>query len=247
MKKISSDLEKIFYDSKIFKYDYIYIYSDLRYYLIKHGSHFSKKLLNLFLKKKKTIIVPTFSYTTFGNFYKDKARSALGFFSNYVLNNKDSCRSNHPLFSFAAVGPKKNILKNLGKSAFGNNGLHKTLYRKNACYLHIGRPLKQGNTMVHYFEKKYNVNYRYEKKFPTKVFEKKKYLGTNYSAYLRYLDMKNNHFKFKKAYKIIKNKKFVKSYYIKNKFRGIEIYPYDKIFDTFDELIRKNKSIFIEK
>ena len=36
-------------------------------------------------------------------------------------------------------------------------------------------------------------------------------------------------------------------YNIKNKFRGIEIYPYDKIFDTFDELIKKNKSIFIEK
>ena len=90
MKKISSDLEKIFYDSEIFKYDYIYIYSDLRYYLIKYGNHFSKNLLNLFLNKKKTIIVPTFSYTTFGNFYKDKTKSALGFFSNYILNNKKS-------------------------------------------------------------------------------------------------------------------------------------------------------------
>ena len=46
---------------------------------------------------------------------------------------------------------------------------------------------------------------------------------------------------------MVQNKKFVKSYYIKNKYRCIEIYPYDKIFDTFDELIRKNKSIFIEK
>ena len=101
--------------------------------------------------------------------------------------------------------------------------------------------------MVHFFEKKYKVSYRYEKKFFTKVFEKKKYLGTNYSAYLRHLNMKNNHFKFKKAYKIIKNKKFVKNYNIKNKFQGIEIYSYDKIFDTFDELISKNKSIFIEK
>ena len=80
-----------------------------------------------------------------------------------------------------------------------------------------------------------------------KFLKKKKYLGTNYSAYLRYLDMKNNHFKFKKAYKIIKKKKFVKSYNIKNKFQGIEIYPYDKIFDTFDELIKQNRSIFIGK
>ena len=58
--------------------------------------------------------------------------------------------------------------------------------------------------------------------------------------------MKNNHFKFKKAYKIIKIKKFVKSYNIKNKFQGIEIYPYDEIFDTLDELIKKISQFLLE-
>ena len=153
MKKNLSGVKKIFFNSKIFKYDYIYIYADLRFYLIKHGNNFAVDLLKLFLKKKKTIIVPTFSYTTSGEFFKDKTKSALGYFSNFILNSKKSLRSDHPLFSFTAIGPKKSILKNLGKSAFGNKGLHKKLYRKRACYLHIGRPLKQGNTMVHFFEK----------------------------------------------------------------------------------------------
>ncbi len=246
MKKNLSDVKKIFFNSEIFKYDYIYIYSDLRFYLIKYGNNFAVDLLKLFLKKKKTIIVPTFSYTTSGKFFKDKTKSALGYFSNFILNSKKSLRSDHPLFSFTAIGPKKNILKNLGKSAFGNKGLHKKLYKKRACYLHIGRPLKQGNTMVHFFEKKYKVKYRFEKKFPTKVFVKKKYLGGNYSAYLRNLKMQNNHFYFKKAYKEIVKKKFVKSYYSKNNFESIDIYSYDRIYEILNELIKKDKSIFIK-
>ena len=31
----------------------------------------------------------------------------------------------------------------------------------------------------------HRANYRFEKKFPTKVYDGKKYLGKNYSAYLK--------------------------------------------------------------
>ena len=93
----------------------------------------------------------------------------------------------------------------------------------------------------------YKIKYRFEKKFPTKVFVKKKYLGTNYSAYLRNLKMKNNHFYFKKAYKKIVKKEFVKSYYSNNNFQSIDIYSYDRIFETLNELIKKDKSIFHKK
>ncbi len=239
--------EKNLYKSSIFDYEFIYIYSDLRYYLIKFGSNFSKYLINLFLKEKKTLIIPTFSYTTSGRFLINKTESKLGYLSNFILNSRNSYRSDHPLFSFAAIGPKKKILNNLGKSAFGSNGLHRKLYKKNVCYLHMGRPLKQGNTMVHFFEQKYNVAYRYEKKFLTKVYRNKKYLGTNYSAYLRRLNKKNNYFYFAKAYKEIKKRKFVKSYCDTNQFQKVEIYSYDRIYETFDELIEKDKNIFIRK
>lgn len=243
----TSFFEKNLYKSNIFDFEYIYIYSDLQYYLIKFGINFPKYLINLFLKEKKTLIIPTFSYTTSGEFLVNKTRSKVGSLSNFILNSRNSYRSDHPLFSFAAIGPKKKILKNLGKSAFGSTGLHRKLYKKNVCYLHIGRPLKQGNTMVHFFEKKNNLAYRYEKKFLTKVYRNKKYLGTNYSAYLRRLNKKNNNFYFAKAYKELKKRKFIKSFCDTNQYQKIEIYSYDKIYEIFDELIKKDKNIFIKR
>ena len=80
MNKFSAEIEKILYKLEVFDYDFIYIYSDLRYYLIKFGSNFPKYLIKLFLEKKKTIIVPTFSYTTSGKFLVNKTESALGYF-----------------------------------------------------------------------------------------------------------------------------------------------------------------------
>ena len=58
--------------------------------------------------------------------------------------------------------------------------------------------------------------------------------------------MQNNHFYFEKAYKKIVKKEFVKSYYSKNNFKSIDIYSYDRIFETLNELIKKDKSIFIK-
>lgn len=107
----TSFFEKNLYKSNIFDYEYIYIYSDLQYYLIKFGINFPKYLINLFLKEKKTLIIPTFSYTTSGEFLVNKTRSKVGSLSNFILNSRNSYRSDHPLFSFAAIGPKKKFLK----------------------------------------------------------------------------------------------------------------------------------------
>ena len=38
------------------------------------------------------------------------------------------------------------------------------------------RPLKQGNTLVHHIEQINNAKYRYDKRFPTRVYRGNKYI-----------------------------------------------------------------------
>jgi len=189
-------LEKILIKSKIFNYKYVYIYSDLRYFLLlnkKNPLKFIKSFLDFFIKRNITLIVPTFSYTKEGNFCLEKTPSKLGFLPNFILKTKNRARSAHPLFSYASLGKNKNIVNKIGKSAFGKNSIHSRLYKNDCCYLYMGRPMILGNTMVHHIEHIFKASYRYNKIFPTKVYSSNNYIGRNYSAYVR-KDIKNADF-----------------------------------------------------
>ena len=246
-----NEIEKILIKSKVFNYKYVYIYSDLRFFLLFHNKNpliFINKFLNLFLKKKITLIIPTFSYTTKGKFDVRKTPSKLGFLSNYILNKKNSLRSSHPLFSFAALGKNKKILQNIGKSAFGKDSAHVRLYKNNSCYLYFGRPMILGNTLVHHVEQKFKVKYRYEKKFSTNVYSGNQYISKNYTAFVR-KNMKNHKyiFNFKKVYKKIKNDPYLFNYGDPKKFKNITVHPYDNFYERIEQLIKEDKNIFINK
>ena len=191
-----------------------------------------------------TIIVPTFSYTTRGIFDVSKTETNLGFLNKYILKNRKSFRSEHPLFSFAAIGKNKNIVLNVPKNAFGQNSVHDRLFKNNACFLNIGRSLNEGNTLIHHVEKLNNCYYRFEKKFKTKVFKNKRYVGTNYSAFLR----KNLHKKmsFEKLYKKIKKEKFFLCYGNDKKFNNINLYSYDSFYYWIDKNLKKDKKFFLK-
>ena len=47
------------------RFDYIYIYSDFRYLLSQNlnNKNFVSQFLNIFLQRKKTLILPSFSYS----------------------------------------------------------------------------------------------------------------------------------------------------------------------------------------
>ena len=120
-------------------------------------------------------------------------------------------RSSHPIFSTSALGPKKKIVENIGKSALEKSIYQKMLSEK-TCLLHIGRPFELGNTSIHYVEELVGVKYRFLKKFKTKVYKKGKFLSTDYTAFVR---KKKN-----KAYKYFKNLKIFRK---KNSLRKSEI------------------------
>ena len=80
------EIDKIFTKSEIYKADYVYIYSDFRKIFSSKKDNPEKSvksLLNFFLKKGITCIIPSFSYSK--RFDIDKTKSSVGFLGNYVL------------------------------------------------------------------------------------------------------------------------------------------------------------------
>ena len=240
-------LKKNLSRDKLKRIKYIYIYSDFRLFFEQNKKNPEKSvklILDFFIKKGITCIVPSFTYTTSGKFFVDKTKSKVGFLSNFIMKRFLFARSEHPIFSFVAIGKNKKIVKKIGKSAVGNNSVHKRLLNQNSYFFHLCRPLSNGNTLVHHIEQIKSANYRFDKKFKTKVFHKNKYIGCNYSAYLR-RNPKNSKtlFTFNKVMKTLKKKKYIKSFKADN--LKIEFYKYDLIYKDLSELFQKNNKIFI--
>ena len=243
-----NNLKKLFNSCEFKNYKFIYIYSDFRFFLSENKSNietFMTQFLNTFLKNNQTIIVPTFSYSK-KKFDVKTEKSSLGFFSNYLLKLKGVQRSEHPIFSYAAYGQDKKIVKKIGKSAFGKDSIHERLLFKNCCFLHIGRDLIEGNTMVHHVEQNLAAKYRFEKTFKTKVYNNKKYIGTNYSAYVRKKNNKGSEFTFIKAVKKIKEKKIIFKLNNQKNLKSIFYYSYDEMYFFLHELFISNNKIFLK-
>ena len=247
MIKNLNTIKKILNNFKIQNYQYIYIYSDFRYFFTvfkKNPIEFVESLLDYFLDLDLTIIIPTFSYTTKGVFNVSHTKTKLGFLNKYILKNKQSYRSEHPIFSFSAIGSNKNIVLNVPKEAFGPNSIHDRLLNKNACFLNLGRSLSEGNTLIHQIEKINKCDYRYEKIFKTKVYKKEKYIGNNYSAFLR--KSSSTKMNFNKIYKRIKKEKFFYTYGDDKQFNNINLYSYDDFYHYLDKNFKKDKKIFLK-
>lgn len=244
-----NELNKIFKKTEIYQANYIYIYSDFRYFFNfnkKNPKKSVKSFLELFTKKGITCVIPAFSYTTSGNFIVENTKSKVGFLANHLMRNFKYERSEHPLFSYVSIGNNKKIVKNVGKSAFGKNSVHSRLHKKKTVFLNLFRPLKDGNTLVHHIEQKNNANYRFNKRFNTKVIKNKKNLGSNFKAYVRKFKNKKDHvFTFKKIYKDLLNKDFMKRFTYKNE--KIFVYDYDEFYDYLEKKYNENNNIFIKK
>ena len=247
------------------QHNFCYIYSDLRAFASKMVCGFEKNkfcssVINPLLKLKKTVIIPTFTYTIEGVFEVEKTPTKIGALNSWILKQKDMKRSEHPMFSFAALGPKSSIVEKCGKSAFGSDSIHERLRGKKCCFINIGRPLESANTIVHNVEQACGATYRYNKCLKTHVIKNNKFFGSNYNAFLRKLDIPNNDVKinFVKAAKnifdagIIKQISLNPKTTIKNSKKGVSLstiflYDYDKTRESLVESFNNDISVFISK
>ncbi len=242
------NIKKLLTSSEFKKYKYVYIYSDFRFFLSENKEDINKfmnSFLEIFLKNNQTIIVPAFSYSK-KKFEVKTTKSSVGFFSNYILKFKDSLRSEHPIFSYLAYGPNKKIVYKVGKSAFGKDSVHERLLLNGCCFLHFGRKLSDGNTIVHHVEQNLAAPYRFEKVFKTKVYNKKKFIGTNYSAYVKKKFNKSSLFSFEKVQKKIKKEKIIINLNNEKNLKSIFYYSYDEIYFFLHKLYLSNNKIFLK-
>lgn len=242
-------LDKFFHRSGLYESKYIYIYSDFRIFINFYRSNpklYIKKFLKLFTEKGITCIIPSFSYTVKGSFDIKRTKSGVGFLGNFIMKNLNFERSEHPLFSFIAIGKNKKIVKNIGISAFGKNSVHQRLYKKNASFLNFFRPLKQGNTLVHHIEQLNKANYRFDKKFNTQVYKGDKFIKTGYRAYLRKnINDKDHYFTFSKFLRKVSKKKIFRIKKINDS--KVTVYKYDNFYDELNNLYLKDNNVFIKK
>ena len=234
--------------------DVIYIYSDLRYFskyfqYEKSKSDFCKKIVTPLLQNGKTIIMTTFTYTTKGVFDVTKTFTKLGAMNKWILMQEDVVRSEHPLFSYAALGDNAKIIKNIGKSAFGYDSVHDRLKGINAAFLHFGRPVSMGNTMIHHIEQLCGATYRVNKAFDTKVYRSDKYIGTDYTAFLRRRDVEGMHFSFtfEDATRKMIEKNMIRQVGSEDSFSNISLYNYDETFDFLINCFNDDPMVFLQK
>ena len=213
-KKILKKSIRYFIKRFLDKYDYIYLTSDLRGFISHYGvdpNEICQILFSELIRKKKTVIVPAFSYKNKGRFYVDKTESNLGFLTKWALRTLTFIRSEHPVFSVISVGKDKKITKILENLHLAMRSFFYRLFQKKTSLMHFGRPFSFGNTVIHFVEQITGAFYRENIVLKTRVFNKKRYLGKDYSIFARKGKINNQKYDYntKKIAKIIKKNKMI--------------------------------------
>ena len=233
--------------------DILYIYSDFRTFG-QHASEFPDKnafcdaIVEPFISRGKTIVVSTFTYTTSGRFDVAATPTRLGVLNKWILGRSGVRRSEHPLFSYAALGPQASLVEGIGKSAFGAESVFTRLSGRKAAFLYIGRPVWMGNTSLHHVEQICGATYRVHKAFTTEVYRRDAFVGTGYSAFLRRLDVEGQTFAFtfREASSRLFESGLVRQVGSDEDLTNISLHPYDETIDALTDLFYRDPTIFID-
>jgi len=253
-KMLVSEIKKAYDTLDVGKASIIYLYSDFRAlgaYLNEFDSkdEFLSAFMSPLLKRDITIIIPSFTYTTSGTFNTEATPTKIGTLNQWVLAQPGRQRSEHPLFSYAALGPQADIVLNIGKSAFGNDSVFTRLSGRKAAFLHIGRPVSHGNTTIHHVEQLCGATYRIHMAFQTKVYRGYNYIGTNYTAFLRRRDVPEYTFAFdfSQAAQQLYTAGVIRETGQPDKFTNFSFYGYDEALDFLMKTFFENQNVFIGK
>ena len=235
-------------------YQFCYIYSDFRAFASCINANLEKEqfcesIINPLINSKKTVIIPTFSYTTEGIFSIEKTPTHLGALNSWILSQPSVKRSEHPIFSFAAIGSKSSLVENCGKSAFGKDSIHERLRGKKCCFINIGRPIEYGITLLHNVEQSCGASYRFHKTFKTRVFKENEYIGSGYTAFVRRRDVPSHDFKFNflKASKMLYDAGIVNQVGEPTALTNVSLYDYDKTREILVRAFLNDPAIFLSK
>ena len=235
-----------------FRADIVYLYTDFRYfgrYLSEFESRdgFCGAFALPFLEREKTVVLTTFTYTTEGRFDVLKTPTTTGAMNKWILTQPGASRSEHPLFSYAALGPQARLMENVGKSAFGRDSINDRLRGRRAAFLHIGRPVALGNSAIHYIEQACGATYRVHKAFHTAVYRGDNYIGTDYTAFVRRRDVPNETFAFdfSRAAPILFERGLISQVGSPEQLSNVSFYWFDDALECLADSFYKDPRLFI--
>lgn len=251
MTKILENLSK-YLEPQISDYEHIVLYTDLRFLLnypelAKDKHNVLSEIFSILKSTNKTFYTPSYSYTSCGRFDIEKTLTKVSALSKWLVGNSDIKRSAHPIFSYIGFGNNTELMDNIGKSAFGHNSLYDKLRHKKAGFLHLGREVFLGNTMIHHVEHMVGASYRYHKYFKTKVFEYGKFVDTDFSAFVRRKDIDGHDFSFnfrKCAEKLFNSNIIFETKDVEDA-PYMASYPINVSFDMMADMFQKDSSIFL--
>jgi aminoglycoside 3-N-acetyltransferase len=236
----------------VFNYDVVFLYVDLRAFsvnalLFENRDLFMQAFIEPFIQRNITVIIPTFTFTTEGEFYVESTPTRLGAMNKWFLGVNGVVRSNHPLFSFAAIGPKAQKLLETGKSAFGAKSAYDLYQNERTAFLHIGIPMPFGNSFLHYIEQLCGASYRYNKVYKTKVYNCGEYIGTDFSAMVRRLDNPNDDYRasFEKISNRLFDHKLIREVGNASGLLNFSCYPMADSIDLLVDWFYQDPCIFI--
>lgn len=247
-----SDIAAAYAAVGVERFDTLFVFADLRGLAVKYDLALQPDamcgaLFDGLVADGRTVIVNTFSYTSEGRFDVLSTPSKLGAVSKYAMRRPGAVRSEHPLFSHAAFGPDAERLRNVGKAAFGHQSVYMRFMNRGAGCLHIGRPVEQGDTMIHFVEQMCGATYRFNKAFRTEVWRGEDYVGTDYSAFLRRLDVPGHDFvaACRPVTELFERTGLTRQTGDPAKLTGIALYSYDDAIDAMGEAFYRDPSFFI--
>tara|TARA_X000000950_G_scaffold166234_1_gene203039 strand:- start:4011 stop:4769 length:759 start_codon:yes stop_codon:yes gene_type:complete len=219
-KNLNKKLKHLFKSLGIKKNDKIIIHSNIaglsQYY--KGSKNTSCNIFISFLKKyigkKGIIIIPTYNYqfTKHKRLDLKKAKSEVGFFSNYLLIKNWKKRTLDPVFSHIIFGKIMNFnLKNINTEAFGKDSAFNFFTKekfKIICFCCSTDRI----TFLHYIEYLLKAPYRYIKNFNGIFVNHNSKIKINY----KYNVGKKNYdysLKEEKINKLIDQKNFIKKHF----------------------------------
>lgn len=246
-------IENAYNSIGILEADIVYIYTDFRAFGV-HVPEFDNRdafcdaIIRPLLDAGKTVVTTSFSYTSEGRFDPAITPTKLGAINKWFLKAEGSKRSEHPIFSYAALGPQAaTLVENIGKSAFGSDSVFERLYGKNASFLYVGRPVWLGNTIIHHIEQACGATYRINKGFRTEVYRGDTYVGTDYTAFVRRRDVPEHSFtfRFEQAAQKMFDAGLVKEVGNGKELTNISAHGYDAAAALLKQMFYDDPSVFI--
>ena len=176
------------------KGDTIFCHSSLGFFGMPDKEIIKNKLAEVFFDclceivgPEGTLIFPTFTYTFSENkneiFDPNYTKSKMGILPEYVRQLPNSTRTMDPFYSSVIHGKLKEYFSNnIPNNSFGLNSVFDKFYRVNGKILNLNSP---AGTLIHFFERKLSVKYRFDKDFGGEVFISKKKQKIKWTIYVR--------------------------------------------------------------